>query len=378
MITLAKHIELLLLHHDCVIVPGLGGFIANHAEARYTDEDEHLFLPPYRTIGFNQQLQVNDGLLVQSYMAAYDTSYPSAHLQMEQDLEKMMRILDLTGKYELENIGTLQKDLHQNISLTAMEPGALTPSLYGLYSYEMKSLRQVIKEKEIERNLQATAAAMQITSATTASSEPRRRKRDRAKPIVIRLSRHWLDVSIAAAAAVVLFFCISYPAMKNSPSESDTVVAAFTPMQKVNRPSHSATKVSATKVTQNLAPAERPEAIEATTASVATEKKAEAEKSADSNVQKSQVADSKKAEPQTLSKGAKYAIVLASYVSQKNAENFIKQLNEGGYKNARFVENGKMNRILYAGYATEADAQAALNTLRQESSFFADGWILEL
>ena len=32
MITLAKHIELLLLEHDCVIVPGLGGFIANHAD----------------------------------------------------------------------------------------------------------------------------------------------------------------------------------------------------------------------------------------------------------------------------------------------------------------------------------------------------------
>ena len=70
MISLARHIELLLLEHDCVIVPGLGGFIANHADARYTGDEEHLFLPPYRTIGFNQQLQVNDGLLVQSYMAA--------------------------------------------------------------------------------------------------------------------------------------------------------------------------------------------------------------------------------------------------------------------------------------------------------------------
>ena len=62
MISLARHIELLLLEHDCVIVPGLGGFIANHTEARYTGDEEHLFLPPYRTIGFNQQLQVNDGL----------------------------------------------------------------------------------------------------------------------------------------------------------------------------------------------------------------------------------------------------------------------------------------------------------------------------
>ena len=89
MITLARHIELLLLEHDCVIVPGFGGFIANHVEAQYSGEQEQLFLPPYRTIGFNQQLKVNDGLLLQSYMAAYDASYPAAYLQMEKDIENM-------------------------------------------------------------------------------------------------------------------------------------------------------------------------------------------------------------------------------------------------------------------------------------------------
>ena len=72
MITLSRHIELLLLEHDCVIVPGLGGFIANHMEAHYDQEGDRTFLPPYRTVVYNQQLQINDGLLVQSYMAAYD------------------------------------------------------------------------------------------------------------------------------------------------------------------------------------------------------------------------------------------------------------------------------------------------------------------
>ena len=34
MISLSEHIEILLLEHDCIVVPGLGGFIANHAVAR--------------------------------------------------------------------------------------------------------------------------------------------------------------------------------------------------------------------------------------------------------------------------------------------------------------------------------------------------------
>ena len=71
MIELAQHIEALLLENDCVIVPGFGGFVAHYAPATHVKE-ENLFLPPTRTIGFNPQLKLNDGVLVQSYMSAYD------------------------------------------------------------------------------------------------------------------------------------------------------------------------------------------------------------------------------------------------------------------------------------------------------------------
>ena len=72
MISLGKHIEILLWEHDCVIVPGLGAFIANHASACYNENGDNMFLPPYRNVCFNQSLATNDGLLVQAYMSAYD------------------------------------------------------------------------------------------------------------------------------------------------------------------------------------------------------------------------------------------------------------------------------------------------------------------
>ena len=74
MIELAQHIEVLLLENDCVIVPGLGGFVAHYTPAMRVAE-ENVFLPPTRIIGFNPQLKMNDGLLVQSYMAVYDTDF---------------------------------------------------------------------------------------------------------------------------------------------------------------------------------------------------------------------------------------------------------------------------------------------------------------
>ena len=361
MISLARHIELLLLEHDCVIVPGLGGFIANHTEARYTGDEEHLFLPPYRTIGFNQQLQVNDGLLVQSYMAAYDASYPAANLQMEKDLEKMMQELEMKGEYVLENVGTIKKGLNENISFIAPETGALTPSLYGLYSYEMKSLQHIIKEKDIERNLQA-AAAMHIAQKETAAKAEAEKEESRQNGVVIRINRHWLDVGISAAAAVVLFFCFSYMAMNQPSNNADTVVASFPTMD----------KVSVKANTPAVKPAEAHVQKE-----VATEVAAKEEATTEKAVTETPVkAEPIKAEP--TKKATRYAIVLATYVSQDNAERFIKTLAKEGLGEGRYVKNGKVSRVLYSEYADEAAAQQALSTFRKQNSAFAEAWILEL
>ena len=50
--------------------------MAHNISARY-EEQEHLFLPPLRTLGFNPQLNINDSLLVQSYIEAYDARWHS-------------------------------------------------------------------------------------------------------------------------------------------------------------------------------------------------------------------------------------------------------------------------------------------------------------
>ncbi|MDE5570793.1 MAG: hypothetical protein K2I86_01860, partial [Prevotella sp.] len=70
-IELERHIEILLLGNECVIVPDFGGFMTHEVSARY-DAEDRMFLPPLRTLGFNPQLRMNDSVLVQSYVEAYD------------------------------------------------------------------------------------------------------------------------------------------------------------------------------------------------------------------------------------------------------------------------------------------------------------------
>ena len=384
MISLARHIELLLIEHDCVIVPGLGGFIANHADAQYTSKGENLFLPPYRTIGFNPQLQMNDGLLVQSYMMAYSTSYPLANLQMEKDLERMLFELDMKGEYVLEGIGVLKKTLNQNISFAPQQAGVLTPTLYGLYSYEMKSVKSLLKEREINKQLQVAAASMHVTSNPEQSKTTTSQRKD----VVIRLNRHWLDFGISAAAAVLLFFCFSYPALKNTPGDADTVVATFTPsveatLPSSSQPTHSVSKKnvmltettadmeSSTKEKTEISTLESPSAgltKKENSQDVETPAQAEVSTKKDANTKETTAKDP----------SSQYTIVLASFVSQENANRYIEKMAKEGYKEGRFVKKGNTSRIIYSTYKSESEAQNALMSLRKQRSEFAEAWVLAL
>ena len=95
MIELAQHIEVLLLENDCVIVPGLGGFVAHYTPAMRVAE-ENTFLPPTRIIGFNPQLKMNDGLLVQSYMAVYGTDFSDATRIVDKSVKELLSLLHET------------------------------------------------------------------------------------------------------------------------------------------------------------------------------------------------------------------------------------------------------------------------------------------
>ena len=142
MIELAQHIEKLLLDNDCVIVPGLGGFVAHHTPSVRVEE-ENLFLPPMRTIGLNPQLKMNDGLLVQSYMEVYNTSFSDATRKVEHQVEDLVRHLHEEGKADLPNVGELRCSIRGTYEFEPYDDKITTPYLYGLASFEMKTLAPV-------------------------------------------------------------------------------------------------------------------------------------------------------------------------------------------------------------------------------------------
>jgi len=109
------YISELLYRHDCVIVPGLGGFITNYRSAQIHPVS-HTLRPPSKSISFNVQLQSNDGLLANYISACESVSFATAQTKIEHFVNTIQNDLEHKKEAKLAKIGVLSCDLNGKIS----------------------------------------------------------------------------------------------------------------------------------------------------------------------------------------------------------------------------------------------------------------------
>ena len=341
MIELNRHIEILLLSNDCVIVPDFGGFVAHHVDARY-DGNDSSFLPPLRTLGFNSSLKLNDHLLVQSYIESYDISYPEALRRIENEVEELKQHLENEGEYELFDLGTLSINEEGNYQFAPCESGILSPSLYGLSSFEMLPLSAQAETEETESPTAIVATEQEEDKAPVVDMHPA----DEDEAIVIRMS--WVRRVAVVAAAILMFFVFSTPidnsrqfAVQEGSIFPVTSVAAIEKDSVVNE--------------------------ELTATSDSTELTQQAEQ----NVQ---------AEQELKAPETSYTIIVASQTPLRHANEFIARLNKNGFEDAHVMEmaNTEKVRVGYGSYGSEEEARESLRSLRaQNRSVFGEAWVLK-
>jgi hypothetical protein len=215
-----------------VIVPGFGGFMAHHVDARYDGRDS-MFLPPLRTIGFNPQLQMNDSLLALSYVEAYDISYPEALNRIADEVTEMRQTLENSGKFELNDIGTIILNEDGNYTFEPCEAGILTPELYGLGGLNMLPLAQISAE-EVQKTEDSAASIIEMPAKTVENnrteSEVKNQdsnqkmesglsvnnsvfvnEEEESNAEFISIKKSWLRNIAAACIALIAFFTYSSP-----------------------------------------------------------------------------------------------------------------------------------------------------------------------
>lgn len=343
MIELDRHIEILLLSNDCVIVPGLGGFMAHYVDARY-DETDHSFLPPLRSIGFNPKLTLNDSLLAQSYVEAYDISYPEAVTRIDDEVRELKQHLEHSGNYDFNDLGELRLNADGNLEFEPCEAGILTPELYGLADFEMKSLADLKKAREVPTMKVSTAPVMPLQAQSTPLQGEQVSSEDDEEPKTISVRVSWVRNLAVACLAILAFFL--FP----SPLHNDSI----SPMQS-SIDTHLLMRILPKNVTKGEA----------------SVKKA---------VEKASLQSAPKAaeQPKTVVKKDEpaYTLVLASRITKRNANAYVEQLHRQGYEEAQVYVGRHDVKVVFGSYTTKSDALDKLNQLNDNKQF-TGAWILK-
>ena len=361
-IELNRHIEILLLSSDCVIVPDLGGFMTHHVDARYDDED-NMFVPPLRTLGFNPQLTMNDSLLAQSYIEAYDINYPEAIRRIEAEVTELKQQLYNDGFYEMTGIGVLSLNEDRHIVFEPCEAGLLTPSLYGLGAFEMLPLDE-------KTNSQIVQVATQVPLTNNDSTQSiRTTTKDGEKAIIVKMS--WLR-NAAIAAAIIIFLLFTPTIINNIGTETQQPSMSEVDLLPLPNKAVEPKKLDTSAVNIKHDSIETP-AVEENVSSADTTKI----ESANTNALKAEAIAKTTPEPIT-EKETGYCLVLASQVAQQGAENLVSQMKQHGYEDTRININKNVRRVIYGHYPSQDAAYQALNKLRNSSSDFDEAWVYKI
>lgn len=144
-----KRILHLLYFKDCVIIPGLGGFVSKYIPAKLKEESQS-FLPPSKEIVFNRELVQDDSVLT-SYIAQCDnTTLSYASGRVEKFVNYIFNELADKGSFELEYLGVLRYERTGEMVFKLSKETNFLPTSFGMSSfhyskYEKESISPLLR-----------------------------------------------------------------------------------------------------------------------------------------------------------------------------------------------------------------------------------------
>jgi nucleoid DNA-binding protein len=305
MTTIASHITKLIHHHDCVIVPGLGGFVANHKPAEIIRE-KGLILPPSKEIGFNRSLSHNDGLLVHEVAWSNHLTYSEATKLVELFVQEIHSGIATKGSVTIDEVGELKKDTLGNLYFVPNTSISFLPDAYGL--------------APVQVNLPAMIAY------------PQTKSRIEMPTIVHRLSKTKLAASIALLVGFFLF-------------STDVNTPGYLSLGSLTPVSQSDLGIVQTQTSEANASAlvveEISEPVEIPSEPVALQ-----------------------TEPQVV-----YYLIGASFPEESEATKYQLKMVEKGFSNCEVVTGSGRYRISLNHYSNREEAFAALDEYRVKKGF---------
>jgi hypothetical protein len=145
-----QYISELLFKYDCVIVSGLGGFVANYKSATI-QPIQNTFSPPSKSISFNKNLNNNDGLLANFIVQKESIAFDVATKNIEEYVLLIQQSLKLNQRVLLEGVGALFLDTENRIHFDPANTVNYLLGSYGLSVYQKQPIKRATIEDKITK-----------------------------------------------------------------------------------------------------------------------------------------------------------------------------------------------------------------------------------
>lgn len=315
---LVSHIEFLLHEHNCVIIPDLGGFVVNSIHSKRNGVSS--YLPPTCELVFNRDLTHNDGLLAESYMAAYDLTFERAMWNIDQDVSKLKQVLRDKSYIDLDKLGSFS--VTEDNRFTYKPGDFVRPKYFGLDDVNLKPLPQ--PERIVEP---ALADNSNENSDATENNKLRSLKR--------------VGASVAAVAAIVTLLFI----LPVSDTTIGKQMANISYEMEWLKPKEQRVIPNETQTTQPESTVITP-SVEVVAESEAVDEIA-------------------------------YYIIMGVFRGEVSASRLIESLKEEGFNSANWLERPERYDVYAASFSNEEDAEAYLKEIHKNYPKHIDAWILE-
>lgn len=334
---LIAQLTVLLYQHDCVIIPGFGGFLMQSRNTM-VDQARQQALPPCRNIRFNSLLKDDDGLLSSSLAMTGKTGYADARSRIDAFTRNGWEVLWQGKPWILEGIGTFTLNSENGLNFEPDPVETFLASSFGLSP--------------------VTASTMQAPRpAARLARKPADRQPERTRKPVPVGARRMAIVSLPIIAFLLWGIISPFQADFNYGSYAGFLIRYSATVKPVQPPTGENRVISADlqstslpedpkpakPLVDNATPEDRAESIPAETA---------------------------------IPSGPRYYIIGGAFLNHDNANKFMEALKSRGYnaEAAGTTRTGQL-RISYGSFPLMDDAIIFLNKIRKEEN--PSAWILK-
>lgn len=373
-----QYISELLYDFECVVLPGLGGFIASDRPATVNSINHH-FDPPFRKLTFNKYLKTNDGLLANHIAKAENLTFKQAGKIVDEFVESCLEDLQNNHVVVFENIGMLHYDNNQHLVFEQDTNVNYHPEAFGMSDF----VSPVIKRATDEDKLKGM-----IFPHRKNLSKPADRKGRKAAA----KKRNTGIIAVISASVLLLFLgwgIINHNQISTYWENQASFLQFITSGSHQNKTGPVAVELSVrpvTKKAEKKAPDKIVEKNEPTTTETASNTQKESIVANTENVATKEtvpagqphsttVADHTKNIIAVKSNAKLYYIIAGSFSKKENAVNLVENLKRQGF-GAVMAGTSKSGMYRVAYMTVEGRSAAGKKLLAVRSEGNGDAWIL--